>query len=643
MDDELTRLSFRARGGDRAAASALLVHAAERQHSATFERAARALGAGPAVLSILEGATSSDERAAVRALLPSPLEAATALRPPRVDLEAVTRIGPAALVATARWAIEGLRAVPKLGGGSPYVGAAVAEPWRHIAAAFAARVEAPWLAIRVVAEVDPAKRALSDAVVGAYFGTYGDRGALAAEALLGEESPAARRLLWTRLLTDHPGRIDDAAVAGLLDDAATRELASDVLTRRGPGAARHSLPYLHAASPGTRRAVAALLAAVGDDGAVPFLRQAIARERDARARVTMSVALERISGAEPLVPKHHEGVVGPERVRAALSAPRQPRAPGWLSAAETPDLVFRDGVRISRPQIDAIAGRLALLRADHDDALVLDLRAAVEPASLVSLVDALRRAYAASGERRLSPEWLVRAAALLLPEAAFDLTCEAMDVALRAPAIDRWRRGSLEAGVAWDPEAVASSPCRVAFAWLVHWSESAPKRRDRDRAQRALARATNLVPESERPFAHLRRYGLDDDGARRFTVDAETLVVRVPAGGAGAIVVEDERGEQVRRLAPSALGGRVKDHVASLEGALLDARRSLAEAYADRLVVDARFVRAFLLTHPLWRPVVLGCVVRRERAPETLRLGEDALAAVPEDDRLRFVLSQVEG
>ncbi|MBF5066226.1 hypothetical protein G6O45_23620, partial [Salmonella enterica subsp. enterica serovar Istanbul] len=69
----------------------------------------------------------------------------------------------------------------------------------------------------------------------------------------------------------------------------------------------------------------------------------------------------------------------------------------------------------------------------------------------------------------------------------------------------------------------------------------------------------------------------------------------------------------------------------------------LAEAYADKLVVDVRFVKHFLLEHPLWRPILQGCVVRRESAPQTLRVGDESLSEVPDAERVRFVLAQVEG
>jgi len=119
------------------------------------------------------------------------------------------------------------------------------------------------------------------------------------------------------------------------------------------------------------------------------------------------------------------------------------------------------------------------------------------------------------------------------------------------------------------------------------------------------------------------------------------LIVRVR--NCGAIEVVGSRGEHVLWLPKGDQGKRVKDHVASLEEALLDARRTLAEAYADKLVVDVRFVRHFHLAHPLWRPIAQGCVVRREGLPQTLRLGDEAFAEVPEAERVRFVFEQVEG
>jgi hypothetical protein len=119
------------------------------------------------------------------------------------------------------------------------------------------------------------------------------------------------------------------------------------------------------------------------------------------------------------------------------------------------------------------------------------------------------------------------------------------------------------------------------------------------------------------------------------------LVVRVRNGGAIEVMGGD--GNAVLRLPADDLGRRVKKHVAQLEEALLDARRTLAEAYADKLVLDVKFVRRFLLAHPLWRPIAQGCVVRREGAPHTLRLSDEALADVPDAERVRFVLAQVEG
>jgi len=667
MDDGLTRLAFRVQGGDREAARALLVEARERQHAAAFERAAKALGGGAAVLTVLDEGTPPEERARVRALLPPPAEAAAMFTPTPVDLEAIDRIGPSALITAARWAIEGLHAVPRYGSGVPYVGAALVGPWVHVAAAFGGRVESPWIALRVVAEVDPAKRGLTDAILKSFFATYGDRGAVAAEALLAHEAPLVRRHLWTKLLSDHPSRIDDPSLAGLLDEPATRELATALLLRRGPGAARHALPFLHAAAPATRRAVASLLATIGDADAVPFLRQAAARERDARTRVQMTVALERISGAEPLVGKTEGGDVAVLRARAALAAPRPPRPPAWLADAPMPELRWRDGVPLRPAEVHGLTGRLSLLGPDHVDPFVADARAALEVSSARALLVATREAFVAARERRVFPAWILHASMLLLPEIDVDRVCEEVDESLRTSARERWRRGPSGVELAWDPEAVAGSPRPVAFAWHVHWAERAPKRRDRDRAQRALAVATRQIPESERVFAHLRRFGLDDDGVRRFVVDpglpapvggppgddpegeaeATELVVRVRPGG--AIVVTGPAGEPVLRLPADDLGRRVKAHVTDLEEALLDARRTLAEAYADKLVVEVRFVRALLL-HPLWRPIAQGCVLRREAggvarsaATETLRMDEESLRDLSADERVRFVLSQVEG
>ena len=642
MDDTLTRLAFRVQGGDVDAARALLLEARDRQHAAGFERAAKALAGGEIVLTLLEETASAADRARVRELLPAPAEAAGMFTPAGVDLEAIDRVGPSALVIAARWAIEALHLVPRYGTGLPYLGAALAGPWLHVLRAFGARVEAPWVALRVVVELDPAKKALTDALVKGYFTAFGDRAATPVQTVLANESPAARRPLWAKLVADHPARVDDPSLCALLDDPPTRELAMDVLLRRGPAAAKHAMPFLHASAPGTRRAVAGLLAVVGDVSAIPTLRQAIARERDARTRVHMTSALEKLSGAEPLVPKTTGEDVRVARARAALAAPRQPKAPPWLAGTEVPRINWRDGEAVTRAEIDALAGRLALLRATHVDAIVPDLRSALDPTAARTLLVALRGAFVASHERHVFPDWLLRAIAHLLPERDVDLACEEVDENLRTSARERWRRGpggSVE--LVWDPEAIASSPCRVAFAWLVHWAESGPKRRDREKAQKALSIATRSVPESERPFAVLRRFGLDDDGARSFEEDGVELVVRVRNGGAIEVVGGD--GHAVLRLPADELGRRVKKHVAQLEEALLDARRTLAEAYAEKLVLDVRFVRRFLLAHPLWRPIAQGCVVRREGAPQTLRLSDEALADVPDADRVRFVLAQVEG
>ncbi len=642
MDDTLTRLAFRVQGGDVDAARALLVDARDRQHAAGFERAAKALLGGASILAKLEEGVPAADRTRVRELLPSPAEAAGMFTPTAVDLEAIESVGPTALVVMARWMIEGLHLVPRYGTGLPYLGAMLAGPWLHVLRKFGARVEAPWVGLRVVVELDPAKKALTEAVVKGYFAVFGDRGATAAQVVLANETPAARKPLWAKLVADHAARIDDPSLCALLDDAPTRELAMEALRRRGPAAAKHALPFLHASAPGTRRAVAGLLAAAGSESAIPALRQAIARERDARTRLHMTSALEKLSGAEPLVPKTTGEDVRVARARAALAAPRQPKPPPWLAAAEVPRILWRDGEPITRTEIDALAGRLALLRAAQVDAIVPDLRAALEPTAVRALLTALREAFVAGRERHVFPDWLLRAIALLSSEQDVDLACEEIDENLRTSARERWRRGpggSVE--LVWDPEAIASSPCRVAFAWLVHWAESGPKRRDREKAQKALSIATRSVPEGERSFAVLRRFGLDDDGARTFAEEDNVLVVHVRTGGAIEVLGSD--GLAVLRLPADDLGNRVKSHVAQLEEALLDARRTLAEAYADKLELDVRFVRRFLLAHPLWRPIAQGCVVRREGALQTLRLSDEALTDVPDAERVRFVLSQVAG
>ncbi len=646
MDDSLTRLAFRVQGGDVDAARALLVDARDRQAAAGFERAAKALLGSVSILTKLEEGVPAADRARVRELLPSPAEAAGMFTPTAVDLEAIESVGPNALVVMARWMIEGLHLVPRYGTGLPYLGAMLAGPWLNVLRKFGARVEAPWLGVRVVVELDPAQKALTEAVVKGYFAVFGDRGATAAQVVLANETPAARRPLWAKLVADHAARIDDPSLCALLDDAPTRELALEALRRRGPAAAKHALPFLHASAPGTRRAVAGLLAAAGGDSAIPALRQAIARERDTRTRIHMTAALEKLSGAEPMVPKTTGEDVRVARARAALAAPRQPKPPPWLAPLEVPRILWRDGEPVTRLEIDALAGRLALLRASPNtsvgDAFVPDLRAALDPGAVRALLAVLRAAFVSSHERRVFPDWLLRATALLSSEQDVDRACEEIDDNLRTSARERWRRGpggSVE--LVWDPEAIASSPCRVAFAWLMHWAESGPKRRDREKAQKAISIATRTVPEEERPFAVLRRFGLDDDGARTFASGDRLLVVHVRTGGAIEVLGSD--GLAVLRLPADDLGARVKSHVAQLEEALLDARRTLAEAYADKLELDVRFVRRFLLVHPLWRPIAHGCVVRREGALQTLRLSDEALADVPDAERVRFVLSQVVG
>lgn len=648
VDEALTRLAFRVQGGDRDAARELLVVARAGQHAAAFERAAKALFGGPEVLALLDDGISPEAKAAFRELLPTPKEAAASFTPAPIDLEIVTALGPDALVLTARWAIEALHLLPRHGSGLPYFGAAISTPWNHVARAFAARVEAPWIAMRVVAAIDASKKPLSESVVMSLFTAMGDRAAVAAQCVLAHESPPVRRLLWTKLVVDHANRIDDASMCALLDDPPTRELALKVLLDRGPTVARHALPYLHATAPGTRRAVASLLAVLGDADAVPFLRQAVAAERDARTRVQLGAALEKISGAEQLVPQTRGEDAVLARARAALATPRPPKPPPWLAGlgADVAGIRWtRADTPLTRDEIDVLIGRLALLRSGHTDAAMVDVRAALHPDSARTLIAAMRASFVAARERHVFPDWLLRAMALLLPESDLDRVCEEIDQNLRTPARERWKRGpTTPIELVWDPDALSSSPCRIAFAWLVHWAESGPKRRDREKAQRALLAASRNVPDSERPFACIRRFGLDDEGTRRFeeTLDnfTQTLVVHVIPGA--AIEVTNAAGELVSRLPNDELGKRVKRHVAAVEEALLEARRTLAEAYADRLVVDVRFVRDFLLGHPLWRPIAQGCVVRRESAAETLRAAEEQLAAIPDEERVRFVLSQVE-
>ena len=644
MDETLTRLAFRVQGGDLEAARALLVEAEGRQLAAGFERAAKALYGSESVLSLLETRVAPEVRARVRELLPSPLEAATTFTPAVIDLEALDEIGPAAMLVVVRWAIDALHHVPRYGTALPYLGASLAGTLLHVVRKHSARVEAPWVTVRAVALVDPTKKPLTDALVRGYFTAFGERAAAPVLAVLANEAPPARRALWSKLLIDDDRRVDDLSLCTLLDDAPLRELALEVLVRRGPSAAKQALPFLHASAPGTRRAVATLLAATSEASAIPALRQAIARERDARTRVQMTSALEKLSGAEPMVPKTSGDDAAVSRSRAELTAPRQPKPPAWLAAAEIPRLDWRDGEPLTRAEIDVIVGRLAQLRTPEPLAFVPDLRNALARSSARTLFAALRAAFVASRERPVFPDWLLRAIAQLSTEHDVDLACEEIDATLRTSASERWRRGpgrSVE--LAWDPDAIAGSPTRSSFAWLLHWAETAPKRRDRERAQKALAIATRAVPEGERSFAVLRRFGLDDEGTCLFEEDGEQLVVRVHLGG--AIDVASQAGEPVLRLPPGELGRRVLKRVAELEAALLDARRTLAEAYADKLVVDVGFARDFLLIHPLWRPIAQGCVVRLEdpHAPrQTLRLAEEAISGAKEGQSVRFVLAQVD-
>src|SRR4029079_6714576 len=159
---------------------------------------------GMSVLALLEENVAPAERARVRELLPAPAEAAGMFTPTAIDLDAIDRVGPSALITAARWTIEGLHLVPRYGTGLPYLGAALAGPWLHVLRTFGSRVEAPWVALRVVVELDPAKKALTDALVKGYFGAFRDRAATAVQTVLANESPAARRPLWARLIADHP-------------------------------------------------------------------------------------------------------------------------------------------------------------------------------------------------------------------------------------------------------------------------------------------------------------------------------------------------------------------------------------------------------------------------------------------------------
>ncbi|MDB4944685.1 MAG: hypothetical protein JWP97_4219 [Labilithrix sp.] len=645
MDETLTRLAFRARGGDVEAARALLVEAAERQHGAGLERAARTLCGGAAVLGLLEQSVAVETRALIRERLPAPAAAAAQFTPAAVDLEAVVRAGAPALVVTAAWTIEGLALVPRYGSGVPYLGAALARPWLHVLGALGGRVEAPWLALRVLVALDPAKKALTEAMIRGTFAALGERAVLPLLVLLENDAPPARRPLWTKLLTDHPARIDDAALAALLDDAPLRGLALELLLRRGPSAAKHAMAFLYASAPGTRRAVAGLLGVSGLPAAIPALRDALTRERDAKTRVHLVSALEKLSGAEALVPlpppsRRPDAILA--RGRAALAAPRPPKLPAWVDGSALPRLVLRDGSALSRAELESLVGRLVLLPRSDVIALLADLRRALEKHAARTLLQALRAAFVASRERSVLPDWYLRAVALLLPEHDVDLACEEADATLRTSARERWGRVSERAvELPWDPDALTGSPTRVVFAWLLHWSETAPHRRDRDRAHKALAPLARATPDAERPFVMVRRFGLDDDGMRTFRDGERSVTVRVRLSG--AIEVVGHEGDALSRYPDGELGQRVKRHVAELEAALLEMRRTLAEAYAEKLVVDVTFVKKMVLGHPLWRTIAQGCVVRCEGAAQALRLSREALADLDDGERLRFVLAQVEG
>ncbi len=657
MDDTLTRLAFRVRGGDLEAARALVVEAHARQNVSAFDRAATALFGGPAVLTLLEGTVDPALRLRVRSLLPAHAEAArlSAYAPYVADLDALRAVGPSALVTTARWVIDGLQALPHYRTGVPAylgLGAALADPWSVILRMFGARVEAPWVALRVLTALDPSKKDLADALVSHFFSVFGDRAPAPLQTVLANESPAVRRMLWAKLLLDRPERVNDASLCALLDDASTRELAMNRLLARGPEVAAHAMPFLHASAPGTRRTVADLLSVRGSKSAIPILRQAIARERDARTRRHLVAALEKLSGAKPLVPSARGEDTLVARARAALVAPRQPKPPAWLTHSPLPRILWRDGEPVLRVEADALVGRLARSRAPGVDALVRDVRRALDPSAGRALIAFLRDAFIGSEEANVFPDWILSALAQLVPEHDVDLACEEIDGNLRASARDRWDRASEAATtLVWNPDAVATSRCRSAFAWLNDWSETAPKLSDRRKARRAMAFYTQTVTDGERAFARLRRFGLDDDGARRFSrhgaedaadvaASESALTVRVRQGG--AIEVVGSEGHAVVRLPPSDLGERVRRYVALLESALIGARRSLAEAYADKLVVDVRFLRRFVLTHPLWGPLVQGCVVRREGASRTLRVSDESLADIAPSECVRFVLSQVE-
>jgi len=645
MDETLTRLAFRVQGGDRDAARTLLVEARARQNATVFDRAAKALEGSAAILEVLEESVTAEERTRTRALFVKPAEAAKAWHATPPDLAKLRAIGPNAMVVATRWMLDSIAAwSPYAGSGQPYYGSGFGVPWTMTSELFGSRVETPWLGMRVLVALDarPWKRQLADAVVKAYFG-LGPRTALAAQTVLAHESPPSRRIVWGGVLEHHPERVDDATLSSLLDDPHLRERAFAILVERGRAVARHALPFLNASAPGTRRIVASLLARVGDRDAVPFLRQALSRERDPRARVQISGALEKISGAEPLVPKATGEDVVVARARAALATPRQPKPPMWLATLSRtlPALRWSGGHAVTPEEIDAIVGRLALLRDDKPDAAIAEVRAALEASSARAIVAAIRASFTQSRERGDVPEWIVRAMALLLPEHDLDLACEEMDASLRASAHERWkRRPEASAELVWDPDIVATSPCRAAFAWLTHWADTGPKRPHRTRADRALSAVARAIPEDERPFASVRRFGLDEAGERRFGYGDESLIVRVRTGGAIEVLGSD--GARLTRLPTNDRGKRVREHVAAVEEALLDARRTLAEAYAERLVVDVRFVRGFLLAHPVWRPIVHGCVVRRA-FHQILRVSEKALAAWPDEDSLQFVLAQVEG
>jgi len=648
--NHLTRLAFRVQGGDLEAARELLVEACALQHAASFERAAKAFEGGSLVLTHLDQAVTTEDREAVRALLPSPVEAAAMLRVVDIDVAAVLRVGPSALVSVAAWMIEGCAAVSRFGAGDPFAGAELADVWGRVLRAFGERVEAPWLAVRVALSIEASKQGLIKAVIDAMFASCRGRSALVVQTALSVGEPPARGLLWERLLALYPERVETSAVCMLLDDAPAREAAVREILRRGRVAMPAVVPFAAAGSADTRRAVASVLGAIGDASAIAPLRQALSTELDARVRSSLSAAIERLSGAEPLVHRVRDEDGPVLRVRAALNAPRQPRRPAWLTVTKCADIAWRDGCALTESEVASLVARCTESQAFGGDrgAWLAEVRDALSPPAAWALYARLAADLAGGSGVRRFPPMLLDAIARLLDEEAFDKLCELIDGHLRASARERWEKttehaNASEVELGWDPEALAACAQRGVYAWLLHWEETAPKGADQHRAGRLAQKVAQSIHLGEQPFVALRRFGLDAVGRRSFAGESSSQRLTVHVGPGGAIDVRDDAQHAcIDTLAHDALGMHVSAYVRDLERALVSGRRTLAEAYAQKLELTADFVRTFLLSHPLWRALVHGCVVRRRDAPQSLRLVPEALVDVPSAVRLRFALAPVD-